>query len=57
MLSAMGRFLYRSQPLAPDAPTIVQNAAPALARVAREKSVLAFPAHFRWLILSFHKSV
>ena len=43
--------------LASDSTTIPQNGSSALARIAAEESVLPFAADFRWLILSFHKSV
>ena len=48
---------HRRQPLAPDAAAIAQNGAPALRRVPAEKAVLTFAAHFRWLILAFHKAL
>ena len=37
------------------AAAVAQRGAAGLGGFASEKSVLAFPAHFRWLILAFHK--
>jgi len=47
--------LDRRQPFAPHPAAVAENALAALARIAVQKSVLAFPPDFRWLILSFHK--
>jgi hypothetical protein len=51
----MCQVLYGRQTFAPDAAPIAQNPLAAFARVPAEKSVLPFAAHFRRLILSFHK--
>jgi hypothetical protein len=37
------------------AAAVAQRGAAALGGFAGEKSVLPFAAHFRWLILAFHK--
>jgi hypothetical protein len=49
--------LYGRQAFAPNPAAVAQDGAPAAAGVAAQKSVLPFPANFRRLILSFHKSV
>jgi hypothetical protein len=48
--------LYRGEPFPAGASPISQNRPSALARIAAEKAVLPFPAPFRGLVLSFHKS-
>jgi hypothetical protein len=45
----------RRQALAPHPAAIAENSLAALARIAAEKTVLAFSPDFGWLILSFHK--
>ncbi len=47
--------LNRGQPLASYATAIGQGSLAALARIPVKKSVLPFPAHLGWLILSLHK--
>jgi hypothetical protein len=47
----------RRQPFAPHPAAVAENGLAALARIAAQKPVLAFSPDFRWLILSFHKSV
>jgi hypothetical protein len=47
--------LERRQALAPYPAAVAENGLAALARIAAQKPVLAFPPDFRWLILSFHK--
>ncbi len=47
--------LHWRQPFAAHATAVVQDAAAAFRRIAAEKAVLTFAAHFRWLILALHK--
>jgi hypothetical protein len=45
------------QAFATDAAAVGQRGLAALARIAGEKPVLPFAAHFLWLILAFHKLI
>jgi hypothetical protein len=53
----MSGGLNRRQAFASHAAAIGQRGLAALARIAVKKSVLPFAAHFRWLILAFHKLI
>jgi hypothetical protein len=46
----------RGEAFTAHAAAIAQSGAAALARISIQESVLPFAAHFRWLILSLHKS-
>jgi len=47
----------RRQPFAANPAAVAEDGLAAPARIAAQKPVLPFSPDFRWLILSFHKSV